>query len=34
MESSVAEVLILNGLGNVWIYEVVTRAGLKVLREL
>lgn len=33
MESSVAEVLILNGLGNVRFYEVVTWVGLKLLQE-
>jgi hypothetical protein len=33
MESTVAEVLILNGLGDVWFYEVVTRIRLKVLQK-
>lgn len=33
MESTLVEVLILNGLGNGGFYKVVTRVGLKVLEE-
>ena len=33
MESTLVEVLILNGLGESGVYEVVTWAGLKILRE-
>ena len=33
MESTLAEVLILNGLGNNGFYKVVTRVGLEVLVE-
>lgn len=33
MESTVAEVLILNGLGEGGYYEVVTWEGLRILRE-
>ena len=32
MESTVVQVLILNGLGEVAFYEVVTWVGLKILR--
>jgi hypothetical protein len=33
MESSVVEVLILNGLEDIWFYEVVTWAELKIFEE-
>ena len=33
MESSVVEVLILNGLEDIWFYEVVIWAELKILEE-
>jgi hypothetical protein len=33
VESTLAEVLILNGLGNNGFYKVVTRVGLEVLVE-